>query len=119
VPGRRIKVIGRGGLVRPYFIMTSKCIECKTKKSLPSRRKCWKCAGKMGRRARRRKRLLEALGTTCSMCGFVAKHPAQIDIDHINGDSRDDRPNNLQVLCANCHRLKTVLNEDWKPNILE
>lgn len=25
-------------------------------------------------------------------------------------------PSNLRTLCANCHRLKTALAEDWKQN---
>lgn len=46
-------------------------------------------------------------------------HPIQLDIDHVNGDSSDGRYENLQVLCANCHRLKTHLckehhNKEYK-----
>ena len=44
--------------------------------------------------------------TKCSECGFVAVNPKQIDVHHINGDHFDNGDNNLQVLCANCHRLK-------------
>jgi len=41
----------------------------------------------------------------CGRCGFVPEDPCQLDIDHINGRHADNRPENLQVLCANCHRL--------------
>ena len=44
--------------------------------------------------------------TKCSECGFLAINPKQIDVHHINGDHFDNEPSNLQVLCANCHRLK-------------
>lgn len=50
---------------------------------------------------------------TCTQCGFVAQHKCQLDIDHIDGNHKNEDMSNLQVLCANCHRLKTYLNEDW------
>ncbi len=53
-------------------------------------------------------------GFKCSNCGFEAKHPSQLDIDHIDGNHNNNNISNLQVLCANCHRLKTQQNEDWK-----
>lgn len=43
----------------------------------------------------------------CEGCGFVAVDRCQLDVDHINGDHKDDTPSNLQTLCANCYRLKT------------
>lgn len=51
---------------------------------------------------------------TCTNCGFKAEHRCQLDLDHIDGDHTNNEKNNLQVLCANCHRLKTYLKEDWK-----
>ena len=48
----------------------------------------------------------------CAICGFIAVHKAQLDIDHIDGNRLNHDPANLQVLCANCHRLKTMENED-------
>ena len=50
----------------------------------------------------------------CSKCGFEAVHACQMDIDHINGDHDDNRAENRQTLCANCHRLKTWVNKDWE-----
>lgn len=44
---------------------------------------------------------------TCAKCGFVAVDLVQMDRDHINGDRTDHRLENLQTLCANCHRLKS------------
>ena len=52
----------------------------------------------------------------CEECGFVPVHPCQLDVDHRDGDKRNDDPANLQTLCANCHRLKTFLNKDCGPN---
>jgi 5-methylcytosine-specific restriction endonuclease McrA len=45
--------------------------------------------------------------TTCQKCGFVPEHMCQLDVDHIDGNHHNNDPNNLQTLCANCHRLKT------------
>jgi hypothetical protein len=39
-----------------------------------------------------------------------------MDMDHIDGNSKNNVIENVQWLCANCHRLKTALNEDWLPN---
>lgn len=46
-------------------------------------------------------------GDSCILCGFVPKHPCQLDVDHIDGNHKNDEESNLQTLCANCHRLKT------------
>jgi hypothetical protein len=60
----------------------------------------------------------------CQMCGFKAKHSCQLDLDHIvpKGSKSKDRQaintswskprlkvelSKCQVLCSNCHRLKT------------
>lgn len=48
----------------------------------------------------------------CGICAFVAVHPCQLDVDHIDGNRTNNEPDNLQTLCANCHRLKTQLNGD-------
>ena len=50
----------------------------------------------------------------CECCGFTPTHPCQLDVDHIDGDHNNNEENNLQTLCANCHRLKTYLNRDWE-----
>ena len=49
----------------------------------------------------------------CQLCGFVPVHRVQLDVDHIDANKMNNDPNNLQTLCANCHRLKTYLNSDW------
>lgn len=50
----------------------------------------------------------------CESCGFLPKHPCQLDVDHINGDRANNSKSNLKTLCANCHRLKTYINNDWR-----
>lgn len=49
----------------------------------------------------------------CENCGFIALHPCQLDVDHIDGNKRNHVEENLQTLCANCHRLKTHANKEW------
>ena len=48
----------------------------------------------------------------CETCGFMAQHSVQLDVDHIDGNHKNNDPTNLQTLCSNCHRLKTHINKD-------
>lgn len=48
----------------------------------------------------------------CERCNFIPEHPSQLDVDHIDGNSKNNDVSNLQTLCANCHRLKTYINQD-------
>lgn len=47
-------------------------------------------------------------------CGFVAEIPQQIEVDHKDGNKRNNEQSNLWSLCANCHRLKTHANKEWE-----
>lgn len=49
----------------------------------------------------------------CESCGFVALHKIQLDVDHIDGNHKNNNVDNLRTLCANCHRLKTHLNQEY------
>jgi hypothetical protein len=50
----------------------------------------------------------------CQNCGFIPVHSCQLDVDHIDGNNKNNEVSNLQTLCANCHRLKTYVNKDWE-----
>jgi hypothetical protein len=38
---------------------------------------------------------------------------AQLDVDHIDGNPRNDVEENLQTLCKCCHTLKTIIEKDY------
>ncbi|MEK7680743.1 MAG: HNH endonuclease signature motif containing protein [Patescibacteria group bacterium] len=45
----------------------------------------------------------------CEMCGWAKKSNdgrVPLELDHINGDRYDNRLDNLQILCPNCHSLQ-------------
>lgn len=54
------------------------------------------------------------LKSFCEECGFIPEHECQLDVDHKDGNKENNLETNLQTLCANCHRLKTYKNKDWK-----
>ncbi|MER6257271.1 HNH endonuclease signature motif containing protein [Streptomyces sp. NPDC001584] len=42
----------------------------------------------------------------CARCGVEARwrgHPLPLEVDHIDGDWRNNQPGNLRLLCPNCH----------------
>ena len=51
------------------------------------------------------------LGFVCDCT--IREH--MLTVDHIDGDHNNDDMENLQTLCWNCHRWKTMVNEENLP----
>lgn len=53
--------------------------------------------------------LVRLLGERCSRCGWAERHPitkhVPIEVEHIDGNWRNYRLENLTLLCPNCHAL--------------
>jgi hypothetical protein len=56
-----------------------------------------------------RKFLIEEYGAKCMECGWDKVNPitknCPIELEHIDGNSRNNELNNLKLLCPNCHSL--------------
>jgi hypothetical protein len=63
--------------------------------------------GSLSKNARRW--VIEQADYKCTKCGWGEVNPttdkSPLNVDHIDGDSTNHRPENLKVLCPNCHSL--------------
>lgn len=56
-----------------------------------------------------RRYLIWKLGEKCSRCGWNERHPktgrVPVEVEHIDGNWKNNKPENLTLLCPNCHSL--------------
>jgi hypothetical protein len=55
----------------------------------------------------------------CEECGVDSEYNQKIlvlEIDHVSGESWDNRPENLRFLCPNCHSQQDT-NKPWKNRV--
>lgn len=66
-------------------------------------------SGKYGLSKVIRDYLLEKVNYSCELCGWNKINPitgkSPLEIHHIDGDYTNNKEENLQVLCPNCHSL--------------
>lgn len=93
------------------------CLKCKTNKAKLNYRKNGKCNYKKFCSICHKKQYniknfsyKKYKKEKCEFCNFIPVNICQLDVDHIDGNHKNNDISNLQTLCANCHRLKTFLN---------
>ncbi|MBA3531585.1 MAG: HNH endonuclease [Ardenticatenales bacterium] len=56
-----------------------------------------------------RRWMRETYGEKCSQCGWAERNRTSgripLTVDHIDGNVENNRPENLKLLCPNCHSL--------------
>ncbi len=72
-------------------------------------RSCRKCRNRRTRASKRPH--VKHKGDHCEICGFIALNECQLDVHHLDNNHANNEESNLQTLCANCHRLVTVMSK--------
>ena len=67
----------------------------------------------------KRKRIIDEQQGKCAHCSLSEWRGVKItlEIDHINGDNKDDRRENLEAVCPNCHSITPTFRSKNKRNV--
>lgn len=68
--------------------------------------KCRSCRGRTRYGVRKK--------DACEACGFVPVVSSQLEIDHIDGNRKNNHVSNLRTLCCNCHALKSYTEGNYR-----
>jgi len=67
-----------------------------------------------------RRWLFDKFDSKCQRCGWSEVNPASglvpLDVHHIDGDSSNSAPSNVELLCPNCHSLTATYGNLNKGN---
>ncbi len=87
-----------------------KCANTKTKQEMYSSEKLTSEWGRICASTLRSYLIFNKVPEKCNNCknSIWMGRPLRLDIDHINNDPHDNRLVNIQFLCPNCHRQKTI-----------
>lgn len=65
-----------------------------------------------------RRHLIEINGEQCCKCGWKEINPVTgripVQLNHIDGDSTNNSPSNVELLCPNCHSLTPTFGRHGK-----
>jgi 5-methylcytosine-specific restriction endonuclease McrA len=69
----------------------------------------WRCGFQQNKNRTAKRRQEDKRQDKCVRCGFLPENKCQLDIHHKDNNHFNDKEENLQTLCANCHRMVTFL----------
>ena len=80
------------------------CLKC-SKEGQLTRGRTQFLEGTMINRGHIKKHMVDIHGWKCVMCNNTEwlGAPIPLELDHIDGNAGDNRPQNLRLLCPNCH----------------
>ncbi len=93
------------GYTYSHMYCDNKCqLDLRSKTTFAKNKKLF-LEGKLHNRPAIRKVLTDIRGHKCESCGiedWQGNH-ITLQVDHINGDPYNDKPDNLRLICPNCH----------------